>query len=157
MSIRALSAVSERPMMPAVSGNGETRRTRNVAAVREYFRLQSEPDLDAWIQLWAPEGRQLIPYAPYGFPDAVEGRDRLDKVYRELFAGYRTIEVDATVHPLVDPDTVLAQWHTHAELTAGGAYSNELIGLFRFREDGKLVELTEYFNPIEFLKAIGRA
>lgn len=143
--------------MVRVSTGADARRERNVAAVREYFRLQSEPDLDAWIQLWAPEGRQLIPFAPYDFPKAVEGRDALDKVYRELYAGYRTIEVDVTVHPLVDPDMVLAQWHTHAELVAGGAYANELIGLFRFREDGKLAELTEYFNPIAFLKAIGRA
>lgn len=133
------------------------RRDRNAATVREYFRLQNERDLEAWIQLWAPEGRQLIPFAPDDFPKAVEGRDALDEIYRELYAGYRTIEVDATVHPLVDPDTVLARWHTRAQLVAGGVYANELIGLFHFREDGKLTELAEYFNPIAFLAAIGRA
>jgi ketosteroid isomerase-like protein len=133
------------------------RRERNVGTVREYFRLQDEPDLDAWIRLWAPDGRQLMPFAPYEFPDCLEGRDEIEKLYRALYAGYRTIAIDATVYPMVDPDTVLAEWQTHAELAAGGVYANELVGLFRFRDDGKLIELTEYYNPIAFLKAVARA
>jgi ketosteroid isomerase-like protein len=135
----------------------DARRDRNVATVREYFRLQGEPDLDAWIRLWAPDGRQLIPFAPYDFPKAIEGRQALERIYRELYAGYRTIEVDATVERMLDPDTVLARWHTHAELVSGGRYSNELIGVFRFGPDGKLCELTEYFDPIAFLNAIGKS
>jgi ketosteroid isomerase-like protein len=140
-----------------VFADTDSRRERNVATVREYFRLQDEADLDAWIELWAPSGRQRIPYAPYDFPRVIEGRDRLESLYRELYAGYRTIEVDAEIHPLVDPDMVLACWHTHAELASGGAYTNQLIGLFRFDEDGMLAELTEYFDPIAFLRAIGKA
>jgi ketosteroid isomerase-like protein len=135
----------------------DARRDRNAATVREYFRLQGEPDLDAWIQLWAPDGRQLIPFAPYDFPKAIEGRQALDRVYRELYSGYRTIEIDATVEPMLDPDTVLARWHTHAQLVSGGTYSNELIGVFVFGSDGQLCELTEYFDPIAFLNAIGKA
>jgi ketosteroid isomerase-like protein len=135
----------------------DARRDRNAATVREYFRLQGEPDLDAWIQLWAPDGRQLIPFAPYDFPKAIEGRQALDRVYRELYSGYRTIEIDATVEPMLDPDTVLARWHAHAQLVSGGTYSNELIGVFVFGSDGQLRELTEYFDPIAFLNAIGKA
>jgi ketosteroid isomerase-like protein len=144
-------------MMARVFADPDARRERNVATVHDYFRLQDERDLDAWIQLWAPDCRQLIPFAPYDFPRAVEGREQLERVQRELHAGYRTVEVDATVHPLVDPDLVLACWHTHAELVTGGSYTNEVIGLFCFDADGRLAELTEYFNPIAFLKAIGRS
>jgi ketosteroid isomerase-like protein len=140
-----------------VSTDLDARRDRNAATVRKYFRLQGEPDLDAWIQLWAHDGRQLIPFAPYDFPKAIEGRQALDRVYRELYSGYRTIEIDATVEPMLDPDTVLARWHTHAQLVSGGTYSNELIGVFVFGSDGKLCELTEYFDPIAFLNAIGKA
>jgi ketosteroid isomerase-like protein len=140
-----------------VSTDLDARRDRNAATVREYFRLQGEPDLDAWIQLWAPDGRQLIPFAPYDFPKAIEGRQALDRVYRELYSGYRTIEIDATVEPMLDPDTVLARWHTHAQLVSGGTYSNELIGVLVFGSDGQLCELTEYFDPIAFLNAIGKA
>jgi uncharacterized protein len=140
-----------------VTIDSDARRERNLVTVREYFRLQDEPDLDAWIELWAPDGCQLMPFAPYEFPDRVEGRDEIEKLYRELYAGYRRVAIDATVHPMLDRDTVLAQWHTRAELVSGGVYANELIGLFRFRDDGKLIEVTEYFNPIAFLQAVGRA
>jgi uncharacterized protein len=133
------------------------RRERNVANVREYFRLQDERDLDAWLELWAHDCRHLIPFAPYDFPSSLEGRDRLGEVQRDLHSSYRTLEIDATVHPMLDPDLVLACWHTHAELVSGGTYASELIGLFRFDADGKLVELREYLDPIAFLKLIGRS
>ena len=131
-------------------------RDRNVATVWEYFRLQNERDLDGWLDLWAPDGRQVIPFAPYDFPQAVEGRSELERVYRDLYAGYRSLEVDATIYPMFDPHDVVAQWYTRAQLVAGGIYASEVMGLFRFADDGKIREVTEYFNPISFLKAIGK-
>ncbi len=131
-------------------------RDRNVATVWEYFRLQNERDLDGWLDLWAPNGRQMIPFAPYDFPPAVEGRAELERVYRKLYAAYSSLEVDATIYPMFDPNDVVAQWYTRAELVGGGIYASEVMGMFKFADDGKLSEVTEYFNPIAFLKAIGK-
>jgi ketosteroid isomerase-like protein len=132
-------------------------RDRNIATVWEYFRLQNESDLDGWLELWAVDCRHVIPFAPHNFPRALEGRDELERVYRRLYAGYRSLEVDATIYPMLDPNTVVAQWYTRAELVGGGAYSGEVMGMFTFGDDGKLREVTEYFNPIAFLKAIRKA
>jgi uncharacterized protein len=134
----------------------DTVRDRNVATVWEYFRLQNERDLDGWLELWAPDGRQVIPFAPYDFPHAVEGRTELERVYSKLYAKYRSLEVDATIYPMFEPNDVVAQWYTRAELVTGGIYASEVMGMFRFADDGKILEVTEYFNPISFLKAIGK-
>jgi ketosteroid isomerase-like protein len=126
-------------------------RTRNVKTVHTYFDLQRRKDLDSWLELWAEDGSQAIPYAPGDFPKRVDGRNNLAKIYRDLFAGYATLEIrDLRVDGLDDPTRVLARWHTHADLVAGGVYDNELIGLFEFDDHGKLRLLTEYFDPTAF-------
>jgi ketosteroid isomerase-like protein len=129
----------------------EDARARNVAAVQTYFRLQQARDLDTWITLWAEDGAQSIPYAPEGFPKLVAGRHELEQIYRDLFAGYAALTIqDLRIDPLHDPKRVLARWHTRAELTAGGTYDNDLIGVFEFDDDGTLRLLTEYFDPTAF-------
>jgi uncharacterized protein len=126
-------------------------RARNVDTVRTYFRLQREQDLDTWITLWADEGAQAIPYAPAGFPTLISGRDELERTYRQLFDGYAALDIhDLRIDAAHDPRRVLARWHTHANLTAGGAYDNELIGLFEFDDAGRIRFLTEYFDPTPF-------
>lgn len=142
------------PIKRAEAFSGPDTRTRNVATVQQYFRLQEAQDLDTWITLWAENGAQAIPYAPAGFPEMVAGRDRLEGIYRGLFAGYAELSIrDLRIDPQQDPNRVLARWHTHAELTGGGTYDNDLIGLFEFDDDGKLNLLTEYFNPVAFGRA----
>lgn len=129
-------------------------RARNVATVQTYFRLQQEKDLGAWIALWAEDGAQAIPYAPEGFPHLVDGRARLETIYRDLLAGYTALAIrELRIDALHDPTRVLARWHTHAGLVAGGTYDNDLIGLFEFDDNGALRLLTEYFDPTPFRAA----
>ena len=129
-------------------------RARNVATVQTYFRLQQEKDLDSWITLWAEDGAQAIPYAPEGFPHLVEGRSRLEGIYRDLLAGYATLSIrELRIDPLHDPTRVLARWHTHTDLVVGGTYDNDLIGLFEFDDLGAIRLLTEYFDPTPFRAA----
>lgn len=126
-------------------------RARNLATVHTYFRLQQEQDLDTWITLWAHDGAQAIPYAPDSFPNLVTGRAHLEEIYRGLFSGYAKLAIlDLRVDALHDPNRILARWHTHADLTNGGTYDNDLIGLFEFNHNGTLRLLTEYFNPSAF-------
>jgi ketosteroid isomerase-like protein len=129
----------------------QQRRDNNVATVHTYYRLQQEKNLDAWFQLWADDGAQSIPYAPGTFPKIVSGKPELERIYRDLFAGYGRLQIlNLTIDPLLDPDRVLARWHTRAELAAGGEYNNDLIGLFEFNLDGTIRHFTEYFDPTHF-------
>jgi uncharacterized protein len=133
------------------TNHAQPARARNLATVHTYFRLQQEQDLDTWITLWADDGAQAIPFAPDGFPRLVTGRARLQEVYRNLFDGYAALTIVAPqIDALQDANRVLARWHTHAELTDGTTYDNDLIGLFEFDGDGRVRLLTEYFDPAPF-------
>jgi NAD(P)-dependent dehydrogenase (short-subunit alcohol dehydrogenase family)/ketosteroid isomerase-like protein len=145
----AIPETAHRPASRSVGDAGGS--ARNLATVHTYFRLQEARDLDSWIALWADDGAQAIPYAPDDFPKLVVGRTRLNEIYRSLFAGYAKLAiVDRRIDALRDPNRVLARWHTHAELSDGTTYDNDLIGLFEFDDDGKLRLLTEYFDPTPF-------
>jgi ketosteroid isomerase-like protein len=120
-----------------------------------YFVRQNAMDLDGWLELLTDDITVLIPFAPANFPRTVEGKQAVAQIYRDLFDGYSDLRVDVhEVQLALDPSFATVRWHTHAELGSGGAYDNELIGTFRFR-DGRISEITEYFNTVNFLAAIG--
>lgn len=123
-------------------------RARNVRTVRTFYELQQAMDFERWMQLWADDGGQDIPYAPEGFPSQVRGKPALEQLYRPLFEGFAEIRIqDLHVDPLEDPHRVLVRWHTHGPLRNGGLYENDLVGIFEFGDDGRISHLTEYLNP----------
>lgn len=132
------------------STNEEAVRARNVAAVRTFYRLQEAMDFERWLDLWAEDAGQDIPFAPEGFPTGAEGKQALDALYRPLFEGFASIDIrDLRIDPLADPDRVLVRWHTHGPLKNGDVYENDLVAVFRFAADGRIARLTEYFNPLK--------
>ncbi|MFZ5558963.1 MAG: nuclear transport factor 2 family protein [Pseudomonadota bacterium] len=151
--------IQRRPAVVASSQQGDTeaRRTRNLEAVRDYFRLQREKDLDAWIDLWAEDGVFVIAYPPEGFPNRIEGRAALEPLYRQMFEGYGELRYhNLDIRPLLDPDQFVATWTTDLDLKAGGTYVNHLIALFSFRS-GKIARYDEYFDPRLFAAAQARS
>lgn len=123
-------------------------RARNMRTVRTFYELQEAGDFERWMELWADDAGQDIPYAPEGFPTQVRGKADLYRLYRPLFEGFAEIRIqDLRIDPLADPDRVLVRWHTHGPLKNGGLYENDLVGVFEFGEDGSISHLTEYLNP----------
>ncbi|CAA9332550.1 hypothetical protein AVDCRST_MAG94-1979 [uncultured Leptolyngbya sp.] len=57
-------------------------RERNQKGVKDFLALLEAKDIDKWIELWADNGIQEMPYAPPGFPARIEGK----KVYLKLTA-----------------------------------------------------------------------
>ena len=132
------------------STNDSAVRARNVAAVRTFYRLQEAMDFEGWLELWADDAGQDIPYAPPGFPSQARGKPALDALYRPLFEGFAEIRIqDLRVEPLAAPERVLVRWHTHGPLKNGEVYDNDLVAVFEFAADGRIAHLTEYFNPLK--------
>jgi uncharacterized protein len=143
-------------MNSPADGNTQTEalRSANLRTVQAYFRLQTEKNLDTWFDLWSPDGVFIIPYAPAGFPDRIEGRSRLEPLYRQLFEGYGELRYhELEIRPLLDPNAFVATWVTDVDLRAGGRYVNKLIAMFELR-DGKVVRYVEYFDPRPFEKRL---
>lgn len=125
-------------------------RARNVRAVQTFYRLQESMDFEHWLELWADDAGQDIPYAPPGFPSQARGKEALDALYRPLFEGFAEIRIqDLRIEPLADPGRLLVRWHTYGPLKNGDLYENDLVAVFEFGADGRIAHLTEYFNPLK--------
>jgi ketosteroid isomerase-like protein len=122
--------------------------------VDQYFARQNAMDLDGWLAQLTDDVKVPIPFAPADFPHVNDGKQPVADIYRDLLARCSALHVDVhEVQPALDPGFATGCWHTHADLTTGGAYANDLIGTFRFR-DARISEVAECFNTIEFREAI---
>lgn len=141
-----------------INNKMETLRNKNTATVQTMFKAMAEKDIDTWISFWAEDGIQLIPYAPNGFPKSVKGKSTLYETYKQLLSGYGELNfTHIEIEALADPNQVMVKWGVDIELLRNDQnYQNELIGTFEF-EEGKVVRLTEYFNPDNFATVIGNS
>lgn len=89
-----------------------------------------------------------LPYGPSFMPNPVVGRDAWMAMSQQTFAMFSSFvqHVDA-VYDLVDPDTLIAEYHSDAVVTHNGnGYRNSYIGVMTFR-DGLVCGWKEFHNP----------
>lgn len=130
-------------------------RERAIETVRRFFDALDAIDIDAFLELWADDGVQEMPFAPAGFPRRLEGRAAIRRQYGNMPQAYARMKFpDLALQPMLDPEWVLAEYRGEIELAAGGSYNNRYCGVFNVR-DGKIVRFTEYFGPIILSRAFG--
>ena len=89
-----------------------------------------------------------LPYGPSFMPNPVEGREAWMANTTQTFAMFSSFvqHVDE-VYELVDPDMLIAEYHSDAVVTHNGnEYRNRYIGVLRFR-DGLVCAWKEFHNP----------
>lgn len=89
-----------------------------------------------------------LPYGPSFMPNPVEGRETWMANSTQTFAMFSSFvqHVDE-VYELVDPDMLIAEYHSDAVVTHNGnEYRNSYIGVLRFR-DGLVCGWKEFHNP----------
>lgn len=137
--------------MRPVPEDWEARRVRNLRTLSVYFRLLEDADIAGWASLWAPECRQLVPYATGELPREVLGREDVRALYQRISDGFTSLRFTLVeLLPLADPDRIWGRWRPRCELVDGGIYTNESVGLFEFDAEGAIVHFTEYFDPAGF-------
>lgn len=106
--------------------------------------------------LFHDDGRVLLPYAPAGVPQEVAGRAAISDYYQALpqmigalnFSGYSIRATEA-------PGEYVAEYSSDASMRATGAtYQNTYITKVTVT-DGRIAELTEFFDPIRLVEAMG--
>lgn len=136
--------------MVAAAGAAHAVDNDNAGIARRFFELLTAKDIDAWSQLWADDGRILVPYPPDGFASTIDGREAILAGFRDLFANFDTFTVDLTgVYPAADSDAVTVEYTVDARLRSNARYTNTNIAVFRFRGD-KIIEYHDYFDPRRF-------
>jgi ketosteroid isomerase-like protein len=118
---------------------------------RQFFDLLHRKDIDAWGELWHPEGTILVFYPADGFPEKIVGREVIVDGFRPLFGEvFATYDADLTaVYPVEASSTVVVEYTNHATLADGTVYTNANIAVFRF-EDGLIRWYHDYFDPRRF-------
>jgi fermentation-respiration switch protein FrsA (DUF1100 family)/ketosteroid isomerase-like protein len=103
-------------------------------------------DVDAYLSAFADDGAQVMPLAPEGFPERVDGLDALREQYGPV-AGFHSQRYPHEVYTTADSDVVVARYRGEITVAPGSEYNNHYVGVFAFDEAGELATFTEYFNP----------
>jgi hypothetical protein len=130
------------------------KKIRHRAAVENFFVALETQNFDLLNQVFAENGRQLMPYSPEGFPKSFDGRAAIYKQYSSLPQHFGAMRFPRTIVATDDPDFFFVKFQGDIEVKAGGRYRNDYIGTFRLA-DGRITEYTEYFNPLVMAKAFG--
>lgn len=117
------------------------------------FFLALETQRFEWLnEIFAEHGKQLNPYVQKGFPEIFDGREAIYRQYSSLPQNFGNMRFPRQIFATEDPNFFFVKFKGEIEVKAGGKYENDYIGTFRLK-DGKIIEYTEYFNPIVMAKA----
>ncbi len=128
-------------------------RDANREIVKKYLDLLQSMQIDAWIQLWAPNGVNLMPFALPGTPDRLAGRDAIYGQFKgvpKMFTRMRFFDVE--ILDMADPGLFFVTYRSDCLMVTGKEYKNTYCGLFRI-EGGQVMEFREYYNPLVVMKA----
>jgi uncharacterized protein len=106
-------------------------RQHHVQTIRTYFDLLSQKRMTEWIQLWAEDGIQDMPFSPQGFPKRVEGKAAVANHYSALPESVgRMVFPDLKIYPMIDPNLLFVEFRGEIEvLSTGKPYNNVYAGL----------------------------
>lgn len=134
--------------------DAEARRATNRATFTAIMEAISGGDYGALEPLVTEDLVFELPYGPSFMPNPVVGRAAWMAMSTQTFALFSSFvqHVDE-VYDLVDPDVLIAEYHSDATVTHNGnAYRNRYIGVLTFR-DGLVCTWKEFHNP-EATKAL---
>lgn len=112
-------------------------------------------DMKGWTELCDENVIAEFPFAPEGSPARIEGRDALYEYLRNYpsFIDVREIQKLKT-YPTDDPNIAIAEWSVSGKVVSNGnPYEMSYATFVTFR-DGLIVNYREYWNPMEFIKAM---
>jgi uncharacterized protein len=124
--------------------------------VERMLRAGRELDIDAFVELMAPDGYIEWPYRPPGVPARLQGRTEirafLTAAARDFirFDEYR----DVVVHETTDPEVLIVEYEANGTVVPTGApFRQTVIAVFRVRQ-GAIVSYRDYINPLPLAEAL---
>lgn len=135
--------------------NPSKTRQRNQDVVRQSFDRLAAQDVAGFLDLWAEDCVQEMPFATAG-PTRLKGKAALAEQYAIVPASYRWIRYpELGFRELGDPEWTMAEYRCEAEISSNGnRYENNYLGLFRHAPDGRIEVFREYFNPTPLEQAM---
>ena len=132
----------------------DQQRAKNILVVRNFFELMHRKEIDAWAELWAENGRIIVPYPPEGFGTSIDGKAEILRAFRGLFGNFESFDYELTgTYPAADSGAVCVEYKVRATMVGGVEYTNDNIAVFRF-EAGLISAYHDYFDPRRFQTVI---
>ncbi|MGW5106073.1 nuclear transport factor 2 family protein [Nocardia sp. NPDC004123] len=127
-----------------------------VAAAVRFLEFLSVGDVDGALAMADNDVFMSIPYQPPGYPTRIEGSEKLRSFLRRVLGLFSPISFRVTEALSIEGGTgAVARYEGRSTmLRTGNPYNNSYISIFRF-SNGKLVEWTEFANPLVLLESFG--
>ena len=125
---------------------------RNRQVVERFFLTMETQNFEVIKEIFAPEGKQLMPYAPAGYQNSVDGLEAVYKQFSELPSRFSHFRYPRRLYTTDDPNLIFAKFTGEIGMRSGGTYANNYVGTFKL-ENGKILEYAEYFNPFIMAEA----
>ena len=133
----------------------------NEAVLREYFRRLAAIDIDGAAELFHEDMVLEMPTSPEIIaehsPRKVAGKDAVVKYYQEGL-GTEAESADSvsvilhSIRHLEEPDTIVFEYNEKGTLRDGKTFELNVLSIIRF-EDGKIIHLVEYMDPLPMIEA----
>lgn len=132
--------------------------SEQVETVRRYLEGLTRMDGAAMKAELADDVVLHLPTAPEGLPQRVEGKAALSAFLDGITAGFwKEITFSGLqVRAEADPERVVAEYSSVGTFANGAPYQQQYVNLCRVR-GGKIVETTEYFNPLALMPGLASA
>jgi ketosteroid isomerase-like protein len=131
-------------------------RERNIETVRTFFRLLEQRKIKEFSELFAENGKQINPYHSGLFTAEITGQKAIYEIWKKMSDPFSEISFPIDeIMPFEDPNKVAAKLVGKLKFKNNGLYENDYLTIFYFDDQGKILELYEYFNPIIAAKAFG--
>jgi ketosteroid isomerase-like protein len=125
---------------------------KNRQLAERFFVILETYAFEELLEIFAPDGVKRMPYAPPGVGDTVTGAQAIYEQFSDMPRLFTAAKFPRRIYVTEDPNLVFVTCTGDLELTAGGKYENEYVFIFKLA-DGKITELSEFYNPILMARA----
>ena len=132
-------------------------REENIKIARNLLGFLEQRRLEEFSELFTEDGKWTHPYHSELFPAETVGRSEIYEGIKTAAANFDEIAFPIDeILPFEDSNKVAVKFTGNLKLKNGrGTYANDYLAILSFNEHGKIVEWTEYYNPVIAAKAFG--
>lgn len=139
--------------VPADQSQFELAEQNRQLAERFFVTLETQTH-EELLNIFAPDGVKLMPYAPPGVGDTVNGAQAIYEQFKDMRRLFSSVKFPRRIYTTEDPNFIFVKCTGDLELKEGGKYENNYVYTFKMA-DGKITEVSEFFNPFLMAKAFG--
>lgn len=132
-------------------------REKNIDTVKNFIDLFEQKKFSEITELFVTDGELFLPYHSGLFPSKTVGKKNIYDNWKNTAKNFDELKfpIDEIIQN-DDSNIVIVKLSSKLKFkNKAGFYENDYLMLFYFDENGKILELHEYFNPIIAAKAIG--